>query len=284
MRILITGATRGLGLATARTLARRGADVVVSGRDPVAVTRVAEEIGGTPVVLDLARPEHVREVAAALPALDVVVANAGVQFSDPVPSFTADGVEETLAINVLGHVVLLDALMAATVPPSQVVFLGSGTHVPGLTPLIPDPVEDLDLAALARGELATTGPQRYSTSKLHTTALAGAYARAYPATHWTCYDPGLMPGTGLARTRPAWQQQAFAAIGRPLTALVSFAVSAEQSGATLASLVLNPSGHSGGVLDYRRGFGDRSARAADPAYQDGLLAGAREVLGALTPA
>ncbi|MEJ2889605.1 SDR family NAD(P)-dependent oxidoreductase [Actinomycetospora aeridis] len=281
MRILITGATRGLGLATARSLARRGADVVVSGRDPAAVTRVAEEIGGTPVVLDLARPEHVREVAADLPPLDAVVANAGVQFSGPTPTFTAEGVEETLAINVLGHVVLLDALMAGPLPPSLVVLLGSGTHVPGLTPIIPDPVEDLDLGALARGEVAgASGPQRYSTSKLHTTALTGAYARAYPATHWTCYDPGLMPDTGLARSRPAWQQGALRVLGAPLVALAPFAVSADRSGATLASLVLNPSGPSGGVLDYRRGFGDRSARAADPAYQDGLLAAARALLAA----
>ena len=198
MRVLVTGATRGLGLATARTLARRGADVVVSGRDPDAVARVAGEIGGTPVVLDLARPTHVRELAAELPALDAVVANAGVQFAGA-PTFTADGVEETLAINVLGHVVLLDALMAGPTPPSEVVLLGSGTHLPGEVPFIPDPVEDLDLGALARGEAAAeSGPQRYSTSKLHTTALTGAYARAYPDTFWTCYDPGLMTDTPSA--------------------------------------------------------------------------------------
>jgi NAD(P)-dependent dehydrogenase (short-subunit alcohol dehydrogenase family) len=278
MRVLVTGATRGLGLATARTLARRGADVVVSGRDPAAVTRVAGEIGGTPVVLDLARPNHVREVAAELPALDAVVANAGVQFAGA-PTFTADGVEETLAINVLGHVVLLDAVMAGPKPPGEVVLLGSGTHLPGEIPFIPDPVEDLDLGALARGEAAAeSGPQRYSTSKLHTTALTGAYARAYPDTFWTCYDPGLMTDTGLARDRPAWQQQIFRTVGRGVTAFVPFAVTSERSGATLASLVLNPIGPSGGVVAYHRGFGDRSARAADPEYQDALLAAAREPL------
>lgn len=278
MRILITGATRGLGLATARSLARRGADVVVSGRDPGAVTRVATEIGGTPLVLDLARPAHVREVAAALPPLDAVVANAGVQFTGP-PTFTAEGVEQTLAINVLGHVALLDALMAGPRPPAEVVLLGSGTHVHGDVPVMPDPVEDLDLGALARGEAAAaSGDQRYCTSKLHTTALTGAYARAYPATHWLCYDPGLMTDTGLARDRPGWQQFALRALGRPLMALASFAVTSERSGATLASLVLNPIGPSGSVVAYHRGFGDRSARAADPAYQDGLLAAARELL------
>lgn len=278
MRILVTGATRGLGLATARTLARRGADVVVSGRDPAAVARVAGQIGGTPVVLDLARPEHVREVAADLPVLDAMVANAGVQFAGA-PTFTAGGVEETLAINVLGHVVLIDALMAGSNPPGEVVLLGSGTHLPGEVPFIPDPVENLDLGALARGEAAAaSGPQRYSTSKLHTTALTGAYTREYPATHWTCYDPGLMTDTGLGRDRPAWQQQIFRTVGRGLTSLVPFAVTSDQSGATLASLVMNPTGPSGGVVAYHRGFGDRSARAADPAYQDGLLAAARALL------
>lgn len=280
MRILITGATRGLGLATTRTLARRGADVIVSGRDPAATARVAEEVGGTPVVLDLARPEHVREVAAALPALDAVVANAGVALQGP-PTFTSDGVEETLAINVLGHVALLDVLMARTEPPSRVVLLGSGVHVPGLVPGVPDPVEDLDLGALARGEVAAeNGTLRYATSKLHTTALTAAYARAHPATHWTCYDPGLMVSTGLARTRPAWMQAALRVVERPISVLVPIAVTAEESGGTLASLVLNPSGPSGGVMTFNRGFGDRSARAADPHFQDTLLAAARELLAA----
>ena len=282
MRILVTGATRGLGLATARTLARRGADVVVTGRDPAAVTRVADEVGGTPVVLDLARPEHVRQVAAALPALDAVVANAGVAFTGP-PTFTADGIEETLAINVLGHVALLDVLMERTGPPSRVVLLGSGTHVPGLVPGVPDPVEDLDLGALARGEVAAEdGTRRYTTSKLHVTALTAAYARAHPAAHWACYDPGLMTSTGLARSRPGWLQAALRVLERPISALVPFAVTVEESGRTLASLALNPSGPSGGVTAFHRGFGDRSALAADPAFQDALLAAVRDLLA--TPA
>ncbi|MEQ3550380.1 SDR family NAD(P)-dependent oxidoreductase [Pseudonocardia nematodicida] len=280
MRVLITGSTRGLGLATARSLARRGADVVVSGRDPAAVTRVAEEIGGTPLVLDLARPQHVREVAAGLAPLEAVVANAGLQFTGP-PTFTADGVEETLAVNVLGHVVLLDALLARPDPVGHAVLLGSGTHIPGEWPLIPAPVEDLDLGALARGERAAdSGMLRYSTSKLHTTALAGAYAREYPATHWTCYDPGLMTDTGLTRSHPRWQQPIYRTLGRALTALRPYAVTSETSGSALASLVLNPTGPSGAVVAYHRGFGDRSVRAADPVYQDGLLAAARELLAA----
>ncbi|MFC5063340.1 SDR family NAD(P)-dependent oxidoreductase [Actinomycetospora atypica] len=278
MRILVTGATRGLGLATARTLARRGAEVVVTGRDPGAVARVAREIGGAPVVLDLARPEHVRQVAAELPVLDAVVANAGVAFTGP-PTFTDDGIEETLAINVLGHVALLDVLMEHPAPPSRVVLLGSGTHVPGLVPGVPAPVEDLALGALARGEVAAEdGTRRYTTSKLHITALTAAYARAHPATHWTCYDPGLMTSTGLARTRSPWLQQALRILERPISMLVPFAVTPEESGGTLAGLVLNPSGLTGGVMAFHRGFGDRSARAADPAFQDALLAGTRTLL------
>jgi NAD(P)-dependent dehydrogenase (short-subunit alcohol dehydrogenase family) len=149
---------------------------------PAAVARVAAEIEGTPVVLDLAHPEPVREVAARLPALDVVVANAGVQFTGP-PTFTTGGVEETLA----------------------------------------------------------------------------------------------------SRARPQWQQLLLRTVARPLTALASFAVTSGQSGATLASLVLNPTGPSGSVVAHHRGFGDRSARASDPAYQDALLAAARQLL-APTPA
>lgn len=284
MRVLITGATRGLGRATARTLATRGARVVVNGRNPHAVTEVSEEICGEPLVLDLADVAAAQRVGSELSELDAVVANAGLQFAAE-PTFTQEGLEQTLAVNVLGHVALLDELMAQPAPPKLVVMLGSSTHVPGiLGPRMPAPVEDLDLPAFARGEVSpTSGFVRYATTKLYMTALTGAYAREFPETRWLCYDPGLMTDTGLVRDRPAWMQWAYRAVGRPLTRLLPIAITSQRSGEVLASLVANPPGPSGIVYDYRRIFGDRSARAADPKFQDEVLAQSRALAAATHP-
>lgn len=281
MRVLVTGATRGLGRATARTLASRGARVVVNGRNPHAVTEVSQEIGGEPLVLDLADVAAAQRIGAELSELDAVVANAGIQFAAD-PTFTQEGLEETLAVNVLGHVALLDELMAQPAPPKLVVMLGSGTHVPGiLGPRMPPPVEDLDLPAFSRGEVSpTSGFVRYATTKLYMTALTSAYAREHPDTLWLCYDPGLMTDTGLVRDRPAWMQWAYRTVGRLLTTLLPFTITSQRSGDVLASLVANPPGPSGIVYDYRRTFGDRSARAADPEFQDEVLHQSRALIGA----
>jgi len=259
MRVLITGATRGLGLAAARAIAQRGAEVVVAGRDTRAVHRVADEVGGSAVVLDLASPAHVRQIAATLSGVDAVVCNAGLQIVAG-PTFTPDELEETLAVNVLGHVALVDTLLATPTPPDRVVFLGSGTHDPSRPTGMPAPVETLDLAALARGEATSSGRQRYTTSKLHTTALTAAYAREHPQIHWTCFDPGLMPGTGLARDHAPWQRALWSTLYRALTVL-PFASTPRRSGQALAHVVLDDPAPaiSGSVIDFRLRPGPRSA-------------------------
>lgn len=78
---LVTGASRGLGLAAARVLADEGCRVAISARDPDRLAAAAATIGAVPVVADMSAPggpaAAVAETAAALGPVDILVANAG---------------------------------------------------------------------------------------------------------------------------------------------------------------------------------------------------------------
>src|SRR5690349_23731289 len=79
--VLVTGASAGIGHAAAARFSARGARVLVHGRDVQRTKQVADEIGGRPLIADLASPaERQRLAAEALSAfghVDVLVNNAG---------------------------------------------------------------------------------------------------------------------------------------------------------------------------------------------------------------
>jgi NAD(P)-dependent dehydrogenase (short-subunit alcohol dehydrogenase family) len=138
-RIVVTGASSGLGLETARELVRHGASVVLAVRDPTRGANAAADIertapGAPPEVrpLDLADLASVRAFAGAWDGpLDVLVNNAGVM---ALPyGLTADGFEMQFGTNHLGHFaltgLLLPALLAAPAP--RVVTVSSGVHHAG---------------------------------------------------------------------------------------------------------------------------------------------------------
>jgi NAD(P)-dependent dehydrogenase (short-subunit alcohol dehydrogenase family) len=125
-RFVITGASAGLGLETARVLAGRGATVVLAVRDPAKGERVAAGLAGTVEVrrLDVAELASVRAFAADVGAFDVLVNNAGVL---AVPhALTGDGVETHLATNHLGHFALTNLLLPQL--RDRVVVVGSDAH------------------------------------------------------------------------------------------------------------------------------------------------------------
>jgi len=131
---VVTGATAGLGLETARVLARRGASVVLACRDIDKAERAAARIPTDVEIvrLDLASLASVREAAAHIRSahsrLDLLILNAGVM---EVPyERTKDGFELTLATNHLGHFaltgLLLDRLL--TTAGSRIVTVSSVAH------------------------------------------------------------------------------------------------------------------------------------------------------------
>ncbi|MDT0413587.1 MULTISPECIES: SDR family NAD(P)-dependent oxidoreductase [Streptomyces] len=131
---IVTGANTGLGFETARTLAARGAKVVLAVRDAGKGKQAAARIAGDVTVqtLDLTSLDSVRSAAAELreahPRIDLLINNAGVMYTPK--RTTADGFELQFGTNHLGHFaltgLLLDRLLP--VPGSRVVTVSSTGH------------------------------------------------------------------------------------------------------------------------------------------------------------
>jgi len=143
---VITGATSGLGLETARVLAQHGATVVLAARDPAKTAAAADRIRAAKrgsvqtgsvetAELDLASLESVRKAAADLAArfarLDLLINNAGVMM--PPYSLTKDGFELQFGTNHLGHFTLTGLLLSSLLaqPGSRIVTVSSNGHRAG---------------------------------------------------------------------------------------------------------------------------------------------------------
>lgn len=100
--VLITGATRGLGLAIAEVLAA-DYDLLIGGRDLEITQRVADSFpSARPFACDLSDPEATRHAASQLTWLDVVVHSAGVTNRDRVEHLTAEEWFRVLNVNLVG--------------------------------------------------------------------------------------------------------------------------------------------------------------------------------------
>jgi retinol dehydrogenase 14 len=189
---LITGATSGIGKATAMGLASMGASVVMVGRDrgrgEAALAEIKEKSANVSVHLllaNLSSQEEVRRLAdefkEAYPRLDVLINNAGVFRSDR--TTTPDGLETTFAVNHLAHFLLTDLLLDVlkASAPSRIVNVSSGDHSNGTIDF-----DDL------QGEKGYKGAKAYSQSKLANVLFTYELARRLEGTGVSanCLHPG----------------------------------------------------------------------------------------------
>lgn len=207
---LITGGTRGIGLATARALIAGGATVVLTGRDAAHAEAVAKEIGGHGVGLDVsdfaAVGEVIKRVVAEHGGLDILVANAGIMENAMLGMIRADDVRRTLDINVAGTVA---AVQAAARAMARKRTAADGTERRGGA---------IVLLASVVGMYGAAGQSVYAASKAAVAALARSAARELGGRgiRVNAVAPGVIR-TDLIASLPADvldKQAAAAALGR----------------------------------------------------------------------
>jgi NAD(P)-dependent dehydrogenase (short-subunit alcohol dehydrogenase family) len=262
-RVLITGATRGIGLAAAQALARRGAKLAIVARDDArgaeAVASIEGEGGSTVDLLhaDLLSQTSIRALSAEIleryPRIDVLINNAGAIFVQR--ELTVDGIERTWALNHLAPflltTLLLDRLKASA--PSRIITTASDAHKGKLIPF-----DDLNAEHSWRGR----GFTRYGESKLANIMFTRELARRLDGTGVTayCFHPGVV-ATGFNRNNGAMMTAA-------MMMIAPFVRSPRKAAQTLVWLADSPdvSKQSGGYYE------DRALAVSSRQAQDPVLA------------
>jgi NAD(P)-dependent dehydrogenase (short-subunit alcohol dehydrogenase family) len=233
--IVVTGATSGIGFEAAIDLARRGADVVLVGRDAArtdaAVAAVKARSGAQKVtrfLCDFGSQAAIRRLAAEIRAshdrIDVLLNNAGGVYPERV--LTEDGIESTFAVNHLGPFLLTHLLLDLVVKsaPARIINVASTGHRGGTMDF-----EDLNFD---KGYFIM---KAYARSKLGNVLFTRELARRLRGQGVTvnCLHPGAV-ATGIWAKAPRWTQPLLSLIGK-------FAfITAEQGGQTLVYLATSP--------------------------------------------
>jgi len=271
---LITGATSGIGKATAMGLANMGASVVMVGRDrgrgEAALAEIKEGSANASVDLmltDLSSQEDIRRLADefkdAYPRLDVLVNNAGVIRSKRVTS--ADGIEMTFAVNHLAYFLLtnllLDLLKASA--PSRIVNVSSAEQRNGT-------IDFDDLQA----EKGYKTAKAYGQSKLANVLFTYELARRLEGTGVTVNC--LHPGAGVRTNLGSGVSGVFGFTVRALTPLMK---SPEKGAETSIYLASSPEveGLSGGYFVKKA-----EARSSDVSHDERIARRLWEVSAELT--
>ncbi|HVL94872.1 MAG TPA: SDR family NAD(P)-dependent oxidoreductase [Solirubrobacteraceae bacterium] len=139
-RVLLTGATGGIGHAIARAVAQRGARLVLTGRRTDVLEPLAAELGAEALAVDLARRDEVERLVAEAGDVDVLVANAALPGSGAVMDYDVDEIDRALEVNLRapvvlarllgapmvergeGHMVFISSMAGKVVPPGSAIY------------------------------------------------------------------------------------------------------------------------------------------------------------------
>ncbi len=190
---IVTGASSGIGKATAIELARRGYHLVAAGRSPEKtepVIGIIESLGGTAefLLVDLASLNSAREAAMRFEdtgrEVDLLVNNAGIGATRGV---SGDGFEIHFAVNHLGHFQFTHHLRRTFRPGTRIVQVSSSVH---------HRAEGIDLEQVRRPTSSLFGIREYAVSKLANVLYARHLATLQPDWRTYAVHPGLT-NTGI---------------------------------------------------------------------------------------
>ena len=269
--VLITGANAGLGREAARQLAlQKGiSKVYLACRNPTKaeVAKAAlEHATGRKifeiVLMDVTDLGSVRAAVTRLSTpIDAVILNAGGTGGQTPNSLTNDGVTNIFATNVLGHVVLVDALLERQLVTSTILYAGSeaargipkmGMHRPDLSNGTVD-----EFKSIADG--SKFGPkgdpmQTYGYAKLIATLWMGAMARQHPHVRFVTMSPGGTTGTAGFDDLPLMKRIVFKHIGGALMPLFGMMHSVEAGAKRYLEGLLNPEFQTGHFYASQTGY------------------------------
>ncbi|MDV9174148.1 SDR family NAD(P)-dependent oxidoreductase [Streptomyces sp. W16] len=126
-RILLTGATGGLGSGMARELRARGAELILTGRRMDALERLAAEIGATTIAADLSVPADVTRLLDEAGPVDILISNAGLSAVGQVVDFSEEEITRALDVNLVTPILLARAVTPQLVGRGRghIVLIGS---------------------------------------------------------------------------------------------------------------------------------------------------------------
>jgi short-subunit dehydrogenase len=126
-RVLLTGATGGIGIAIARAVSERGGKLLLTGRRSEVLEPLARELDARAWTIDLAKATEVERLAREVGDIDVLIANAALPASGALDSFSVEEIDRALDVNLRAPIVLAHALTPGMVErgAGHLVFMSS---------------------------------------------------------------------------------------------------------------------------------------------------------------
>ncbi len=174
---LVTGSSRGIGLALARALGDAGAHLVLNGRDADALTVAADSLRSDGHIVhiqpcDVTDADAVQAMVGTVETdfgpLEIVVNNAGMQQRAPLLEFPIDGLRDVLEVNLIAPFIVAQAAARVMVPRrrGKIINIGSVQSSLGRPTIVPYTASKGGVMLLTRGLCAELGPSGIQVNTL----------------------------------------------------------------------------------------------------------------------
>jgi uncharacterized protein len=228
-RALVTGAYGGLGRAITKALRAHGCEVVVTGRRPDPLHRVAQEVGARAIVGDLSVRADLHRIVEEAGRLDILVANAALPGTGLLPDWDENQIDRILEVNLADPIVMTRALLPGFLQRGK----GHFVYVSSLS-----------------GKVASRGGAMYSATKFGLRGFAGGLRCDLYGTAVGCsvVFPGFVRDAGMFADSGASLPFRVGTVSpKQVAAAVLKAITTNRAEITVAPLVLRAGAALGGL-------------------------------------